>query len=114
MALSIDQPDSNLTAIEFACIFPAATDTDLLRSISDDTALHAGHLRDMVISRACKPSQIAEGFLKLLRMPRVNRTLLLVDQTSTRRVKMAYVCLAEEEENGTHIKQSAGTANKEI
>ncbi|KAK3757464.1 hypothetical protein RRG08_037820 [Elysia crispata] len=68
----------------------------------------------MFISRACKPSQIAEGFLKLLRMPCINGIHLLVDQTSTRRVKIAYVCLGEEEENRTHTKQSAGTANREI
>ncbi|GFO11818.1 15-hydroxyprostaglandin dehydrogenase [NAD(+)] [Plakobranchus ocellatus] len=81
-------PDKELTGVQFACICPSVTRTDLMRSYNETISM-AEDLEAIAIPT----SRVAEGFLKLLRMSRMNGAILYIDKLKCEFCKLEYVGL---------------------
>ncbi|GFR62762.1 15-hydroxyprostaglandin dehydrogenase [Elysia marginata] len=92
-----EQANLELTGVQLACICPPATDTNMLRTISDSVAPHPDRLREIIATEGtCTPTCVSEGFLKLLRMRKMNGALLMVKKTNSYFIKMEAVNLGED------------------
>ncbi|GFO39987.1 15-hydroxyprostaglandin dehydrogenase [NAD(+)] [Plakobranchus ocellatus] len=89
-------PDRELTGVQFASICPTAVKTDFLKKIDERTVFYVDTFKGGSNNISITPSQEAEGFLKLLRMPHMNGAILKVGRNETEFCKLEYVGLGSD------------------
>ncbi|GFO39988.1 15-hydroxyprostaglandin dehydrogenase [NAD(+)] [Plakobranchus ocellatus] len=89
-------PDRELTGVQFASICPTSVKTDFLKKFDERTCFYFHTFKDVLDNMSITPSQVAEGFLKLLRMPHMNGAILKVGESGAEFCKLEYVGLGSD------------------